>query len=679
MLSATVLLAAGLPALAPVALAQFPPAPENVTVLQSKFGDGVTISYKEPGLCETTPGVKSYAGYVHLPPGSLADLGEPQDYPINTFFWFFEARSDPANAPLSIWLNGGPGSSSMLGLLAENGPCYVNADQNSTTLNPWSWNNEVNMLYIDQPVQTGFSYDVLQNVTSNLVTGDITLLNTSDPIPAQNETLLVGTYSSQNVSQVTTGSTFAAIAFWHFAQAWFQEFPAYQPNDSRVNLATESYGGRYGPRFAALFETQNRRIANGSFAEKGEGYIIHLDTLLQINSCIDRQTQWPAYPHIAYNNTYGIQAVNESVYEQMTDALYRNGGCRDQVAACESAAALYDPDDRLGNATVNDLCAAAEDFCIAEVRDPYVQYSGRNYYDYGTLDPDPFPAAFYSGYLNRPHVQRALGVPVNFTPSSAVVSTAFRAVGDYPRPGWLADLAGLLDDYGVKVHLAYGDRDYACNWLGGEAVSLAVNYSGAAAFRQAGYADLVVNGTGHVGGQTRQRGNFSFSRVYEAGHEVPAYQPEAAYRVFSRALAGRDIATGAVDTTATDADYATSGPADTWSIKNDVPPQPVHYCYLWDIDDTCTDDQTESILNGSAVIVNGILKDENSTQLFPELFGGSNSTPTATSTAGTGSSSATSSPTPTESGNAANRRVAAEHWGLAFWTVVAAVAQAVLV
>jgi hypothetical protein len=128
--------------------AQFPAIPEGVTVLQSRFGDGVEISYKENNVCETTPGVRSYSGYVHLPPGSLDDLGEHTDYPINTFFWFFEARKDPENAPMSIWMNGGPGSSSMLGLLVENGPCYVNADSNSTYLSEFSWNNEVNMLYL---------------------------------------------------------------------------------------------------------------------------------------------------------------------------------------------------------------------------------------------------------------------------------------------------------------------------------------------------------------------------------------------------------------------------------------------------------------------------------------------------------------------------------------------------
>jgi carboxypeptidase C (cathepsin A) len=98
------------------------------------------LTYHQNDICEAT--ARSFSGYVHLPPGSLSDLGEKQKYPINTFFWFFEARKDPLNAPLSIWMNGGPGSSSMLGLFVENGPCYVNADSNSTYLNEWSWNNE---------------------------------------------------------------------------------------------------------------------------------------------------------------------------------------------------------------------------------------------------------------------------------------------------------------------------------------------------------------------------------------------------------------------------------------------------------------------------------------------------------------------------------------------------------
>lgn len=228
-------------ALGGIATAQFPPTPEGLTVLKSRFDDGVSISYKENELCETTEGVRSYTGHIHLQPGSLNDVGEEQDYPINTFFWFFESRKDPVNAPLSIWMNGGPGSSSMLGLLVENGPCYVNSDSNSTYLSEFSWNNEVNMLYLDQPVQVGFSYDTLQNITTNLVTGDITLLNDTSEVPEQNATFLVGTYPSQDGNQTALGSVNAAKAAWHFLQTFTQEFPGYMPNDRRVSIATESY------------------------------------------------------------------------------------------------------------------------------------------------------------------------------------------------------------------------------------------------------------------------------------------------------------------------------------------------------------------------------------------------------------------------------------------------------
>lgn len=65
-----------------VASQYFPPTPEGLSKLQSKFHPGVAIFFKESGLCETTDGVKSYSGYVHLPPDFLDR--ESQNYPINT-------------------------------------------------------------------------------------------------------------------------------------------------------------------------------------------------------------------------------------------------------------------------------------------------------------------------------------------------------------------------------------------------------------------------------------------------------------------------------------------------------------------------------------------------------------------------------------------------------------------
>ncbi|CAI7578512.1 unnamed protein product [Penicillium bialowiezense] len=587
----------------------FPPTPEGLKVVDSKHHKGVKISYKEPGICETTPGVRSYSGYVHLPPGSLGDVNVDQDYPINTFFWFFEARHNPKNAPLSIWMNGGPGSSSMIGLMQENGPCIVNEDSNSTELNPWSWNNYVNMLYIDQPNQVGFSYDVPTNGTFDQVSGAWNLSQWTHGVPTQNNTFYVGTTASQKASNSANSTENSARSLWHFAQTWFTEFPHYKPHDERVSIWTESYGGRYGPSFTAFFQEQNEKIKNGTINTPEESHYIHLDTLGIINGCIDLLVQEPTYPVMAYNNTYGIETINKTVFDNAMHDWSRPGGCKDLITNCRALAAEGDPQMYGHNKTVNKACQKADQLCSNNVEGAYVEFAGRGYYDITHKNPDPFPPSYFLGWLNQHWVQGALGVPLNFTESSDGVYNAFSSVGDYPRSdvhGYLEDLAYVLDS-GIKVALVYGDRDYACNWIGGEDASLLVNHSSADAFRSAGYAPLQTNSS-YIGGQVRQHGNFSFTRVYQAGHEVPAYQPETAYEIFYRSLFNRDLATGKIDT-ARNASYETQGPASTWHIKNEVPESPEPLCYILALGATCTDDQIASVLNGTAVVEDYVVVD----------------------------------------------------------------------
>ncbi|KAJ5021077.1 Alpha/Beta hydrolase protein [Bipolaris maydis] len=538
----------------------FPPTPRDVKVVQSQLEEGVRISYKEAHqTVRDHEGVRSFSGYVHLPAGALADLGvQDQTYEINTYFWFFESRKDPKNAPLSVWMNGGPGSSSMLGLLRENGPCFVHSDSNSTYINEWSWNNEVNMLYLDQPVQVGLSYDSLV----------VDFQNT--PIPAQNNSFYVGTYPSQNSNFTTRGTENSARALWNFAQIWFQEI---------------LWRSLWAPPLRPTSRNKMRRLKTEPGMKLGETHILHLDTLLIINGCIDRYVQWPGYPVMAYNNTYGIQAVNESRYQEVLDNLYRKGGCLEQIEALI--------------ATVNEACEAAETFCSEKIRDPYFD-TDLNYYDISAPGAASYPPPWYQGFLNQPHVQQDLGVSLNWTQSNSAVSKSFRSIGDYPRPNWKEDLAYLLEE-GIKVTLVYGDRDYACNWYGGELLSLAIPYENATSLPK----------------RVRQFGNLSFTRVYEAGHEVPAYQPETAYRIFMRSLFNRDISTGNVST-ANNASYATEGPIHVSNITNVPIIDPGAQCYVLD-PGQCTKEQWKSVMNGTALVRNWIVVDANTSHLFPRL------------------------------------------------------------
>jgi hypothetical protein len=86
--------------------------------------------------------------------------------------------------------------------------------------------------------------------------------------------------------------------------------------------------------------------------------------------------------------------------------------------------------------------------------------------------------------------------------------------------------------------MVYGDRDYQCNWLGGEAISLAIKSSSTSNFAAASYAEISTNDS-YVGGLVRQHSNLSFSRVYQAGHEgkqISVYQGSNLLTIDSAAL-----------------------------------------------------------------------------------------------------------------------------------------------
>lgn len=128
-------------------LAQFPKASQsNLTTIKSPINPSITVTYKVPdGACATVfEAQQQYTGWVNV----------PGEFETNLFFWFVAARQQ--SSVLTIWLNGGPGSSSMFGFFSENGPCQVveqGADGLGTVPRAWGWDRASNMLFIDQVSQ----------------------------------------------------------------------------------------------------------------------------------------------------------------------------------------------------------------------------------------------------------------------------------------------------------------------------------------------------------------------------------------------------------------------------------------------------------------------------------------------------------------------------------------------
>lgn len=215
----------------------------NITIFDHAATDTRMEFVTNSGICETTPGVNQYSGYL--------SVGNN----MNMWFWFFEARNNASTAPLATWFNGGPGCSSMIGLFQENGPCHFVNGESTPSLNQYSWNNYANMLYIDQPIGTGFSY---------------------------------GTDDVSSTAQ-------AAPYVWKLLQAFLTQFPQYESRE--FGVFTESYGGHYGPEFADYFQSQNAAIASGSL----QGEKLNLVALGINNGWYDPTIQYKAYVDFSYN------------------------------------------------------------------------------------------------------------------------------------------------------------------------------------------------------------------------------------------------------------------------------------------------------------------------------------------------------------------------------------------
>ncbi|GMM34622.1 carboxypeptidase C [Saccharomycopsis crataegensis] len=344
---------------------------------------------------------KQYSGYLDV-----------EDEDKHFFYWFFESRNDPANDPVVLWLNGGPGCSSLTGLFFELGPSSINAELKPID-NPYSWNNNASVIFLDQPVNVGYSY------------------------------------SSGGVSD-----TIAAGKDVHaFLNLFFKQFPEYSHLD--FHIAGESYAGHYIPVFAAeILEHQDTNNFN-------------LTSVLIGNGLTDPLRQYEYYQPMACGEGGHPQVLSDEECDAM---LENEPKCLNLIKSCyetESVwscvpAAIYCNNQAFGPYQKTGLN-------VYDIRSPCESgapgglcYKGLAYID---------------DYLNQDYVKEAVGAEVDeYQSCNMDINRNFLFAGDWMKP-YHTKVIELLDTYDLPVIIYAGDKDFICNWLGNHGWSDYLEYS----------------------------------------------------------------------------------------------------------------------------------------------------------------------------------------------------------
>ncbi|CAI4210324.1 unnamed protein product [Parascedosporium putredinis] len=251
------------------------------------------------------------------------------------------------------------------------------------------------------------------------------------------------------------------------------------------------------------------------------------------------------------------------------------------------------------NTDVQNACLAAFEVCLSDVHAPFETLSTLSPYDIAHNRSTQFPEPFAYGFLNREEIQQRLGVDIR----GATASTIPLVILHFPA-------LGELLDHGIPVTLAYGDRDYGANWFGGEALTKSIPFNASAPFLSAGYQDFLVQGA--IAGKTRQAGLLSFTRIFQAGHAIPFYNPPATYALFRRAMSNTDIPRGLLPASAADASFSTSGPKSIRHLTQVAGPvRGSTFCYVLApplVLGQCSAEQLAGLQDGSALVVDFIVQ-----------------------------------------------------------------------
>ncbi|KAK1901444.1 Lysosomal protective protein [Dissostichus eleginoides] len=393
-----------------------------------------------------------------------------------TVFRLVESQKDPSSDPLVLWLNGGPGCSSLDGLLTEHGPYLIQDDGATLQYNPYSWNKIANVLYLESPAGVGFSY----SDDKNYVTND---------------------------TEVSMNNYLALKEF-------FRLFPEF--SKSELFLTGESYGGIYIPTLAervmedSTLNLQGIAVGNGmSSYEMNDNSLVYfayyhgllgslLWSELQTFCCSEGTCNF--YSNKNQNCSTAISDVQTIVYSSGLN-IYN------LYAPCPGGVQRLSIDK--GQLKLRGLASRH-----LSVR----------------LDPPCTNSTPSSLYLNNKLVRTALHISpkaLDWAICSLEVNLNYGRLYKDVRKQYLKLLSALK--YRVLVY--NGDVDMACNFMGDEWFVESLQQQVEVQRRPWLFND--ENGR-QVGGFVKEFDNIAFLTVKGSGHMVPSDKPIAAFAMFSR-------------------------------------------------------------------------------------------------------------------------------------------------
>ncbi|KAF1811108.1 putative pheromone-processing carboxypeptidase kex1, partial [Eremomyces bilateralis CBS 781.70] len=398
------------------------------------------------------------------------------------FFWHFANRHLADKPRTVLWLNGGPGCSSEDGALMEIGPYRVR-EGGQLELNPGSWDEFANVLFVDQPVGTGFSY-----VDTNSYVHEL------------------GEMAGQ---------------FVVFLENYYKLFP--EAMGDELYIAGESYAGQYIPYIAkAILERNKKNLAHP----------INLEGLIIGNGWISPAAQYPSYLQYAYK-----AGLIESGSAQDTQVQAQQSICMKAL----KAGASNQVDTSSCELILQEILRATQDHtdtpCVnmydVRLRDTYPS-CGMNW---------PPDLDHVTPYLRRDDVKQALHVDgakrTGWTECNGAVGGAFTARNSVPSVHLLPD---LLEE--VPIVLFSGDKDLICNHIGTEDLIHSLSFNGGTGFEiSPGVWAPRRQWTfeGEPAGLYQEARNLTYVLFYNSSHMVPFDYPRRTRDMLDRFI-GVDIA-----------------------------------------------------------------------------------------------------------------------------------------